>query len=116
MAEQHLAGLAGGDIALVIVDHANFHPGDFPPERARADLARLAAIRQDPHHLGHSPDFYQGKAEALFDRLMELRLDAGPDAETHGVRSLVRIRWLAVEHGGNDAEVVHDGGNRAADT
>jgi hypothetical protein len=109
MAEQHLARLPAGEVALLIVDHANFHPGDFPPKRARADLAGLAAIRQDAHHLRHSPDFDQGKAEALLDRAMELRLDAGPDAETHGVRSLVRIRRLAVEHGSNDAEVMHDG-------
>src|SRR5207244_11432080 len=91
----------------------NLHPGDLPPERARADLAGLAAIRQDAHHFRHSPDFDQGKAEALLDRAMELRLDAGADAETYGVRSLVRVRWLAVQQGGNDAEVMHDGRLRA---
>jgi len=47
--------------------------------------------------------------DGAIGKLLELGLDAGPDAETHGVRSLVRIRWLAVQHCRNDAEVVHDG-------
>ena len=95
MAEQHLARLPVGEVALLVVDHAHFHPGDFPPEGARADLARLVAVRQAAHHLGHAPEFDQGKAEALLDRPMELRLDAGADAEAHACAlSCASVGWL----------------------
>ena len=108
MAEQHLARVALGEVALLVVDHADFHPGDFPPECARARLARLVAVGQAAHHLRHAPDLDQGKAEALLERPMELRLDAGADAEAHAVRSLLRVHGLAVQHGRDDAEVMHD--------
>src|SRR5262245_29682509 len=108
MTEQHLARLLVWDVAILIVDHTNFYPREFPTECARANRTRLAAIRQKAHHLRHSPYFDQGEAKALLDRSMELWLDAGPDAEPHIVRPLSGVWWLIVEHCSNNAEVMHD--------
>ena len=115
MAHQHLARLAVCDVAVAIVDHAYLDARHRAAEGARADLTRLEAVPQHAHHLGHAPDLDQRKAEALFEGGVQLRLDAGADAEAHVVAPLVSPGGWFEQQGRDHAEIVHDGRARLGD-
>src|SRR5262249_1736446 len=91
VAHQELAGLAIADVAIGIVDDAHLDARSDAAEGAGADLARFDAVGQHARHLGHAPDLDHGKAEALFEGGMQFGLDAGADAEAHGMAPLVLI-------------------------
>ena len=90
-------------------------PGTGTAERARADLPRRHVVEQDAHHLGHAPHLDQRKAEALLEHGMQLRLDAGADAEAHRMRRAPPSPggWPS-SSGTIDAEIMHDGRARLA--
>ena len=114
VADQHLAGRAVGHVAIGVVDDAHLEAGLNPAEGARADLARRLVVDQGANHLRHAPELDEREAEALLERCVQLRLDAGTDAEAHAVLALVRRLGPAQQHRHDDTQVVHDGGPRFA--
>ena len=115
MAHEHLAGLAVGNVAVLLIDDAHIDARNRAPERSRAHLARLAAVRQHAHHLGHAPDLDQREAEALLEGRMQLRLDPRADTEPHAVTALVLAGRLGEQQGRDHAQIVHDGCPRLGD-
>ncbi len=66
---------------------------------ADANLTRLHGVAKQVRQLSHALDLDldldHWKAEALLERLMELRFDIGADADADLVAPLVCSRWLA---------------------
>ena len=108
MPDDHLAGLAVGNVPILIVDHAHIDARDGAAEGTRADLARRAIVGQNAHHLGHAPDLDQGKAEPLLEYRMQLRLDAGAQSEAHLVRAVFGARRLSQQQRHDHAQIVND--------
>src|SRR5262249_57567789 len=81
MARGDRSGLAVRHVVLLIVDHPYVDARHRPAESTRADLARLDVVREYAHHLRHPPDLDDREAETFLECPMQLRLDAGPDAE-----------------------------------
>jgi hypothetical protein len=67
-------------------------------------------VAQHAHHLRHAPELDHGKAEAGFERRVQLGLDAGADAEADLVFAFVFAGRQLQQHGRDHAEVVDDGG------
>ena len=108
-------GCAVRHVAIVVVDDAHIDAGHGAAEGTGADLARLVAVGEHAHHLGHAPQLDHREAEAGLEGGVKLRLDAGAEAEAHTVRAVLRARRLAEQQRRDDAEVVHDGRPRLGD-
>jgi hypothetical protein len=115
MAHQHLAGLAVRHIAVVLVDDPHLDARHGAAEGARAHLSGRDAIGQHTHHLGHAPQLDQRKTEALLEGRVQLRLDAGAEAEAHTMPAVLGAGRLAQQQRRDDAQVMHDGGPRLGD-
>ena len=88
--------MPGGTSRSLVVDDARLEAAGRAAEGARADLARLVAVGEDAPGLGHAPHLDQREAEALLERRVQLRLDAGADAEAHRcARSSGAGGWLS---------------------
>ena len=94
MAHEHLARHLIGHIPVSFVDDPHLDARHRAAEGAGADLARLKVVGQRPHHLGHAPHLDHGEAKAHLEGGVQLRLDAGADAEAHVVAALV-LAWAA---------------------
>ena len=84
--------------------------GSARPKQLRADVARLA-VRHDAGGragLGHRPRLEQRKAEALLERRVVARVDAGAEAEAQLVLAVELARRRREQHRRHDAEVVDD--------
>jgi hypothetical protein len=66
-------------------------------------------VGENAHHLGHAPNLDHGKAEALLEFGVQLRLDAGAETEADAVAAIVLGGRLAEQERRNDAEVMGDG-------
>ena len=102
-------GWPSGTSLVAIVDHTYLDARHRPAEGARADLTRLEVVPQHTHHLCHAPDLDQRKAKAPFEQQVQLRLDAGANAEADVVVPLVLPRRLVEQQGRDHTEIMHNG-------
>src|SRR6185295_14412620 len=110
VAHKHLPGLAVWHVAIGIINDTDIDARHSPPEGTRSYLTRLKGVAQHADHLRHAPDLEHRKTEALLERLVQLRLDAGTDAEADAMAPLDVAGRLVEQQGRDHPEVMDDGG------
>ena len=93
-ADDELALDAARHLAILGVHHPRLEVALRPAEGAGRDLPGLDVVGEDAAGLRHPPHLDQRKAEALLEQRVQVRLDAGAEAELHRVPPLLRHRRL----------------------